>query len=76
MKNMLEASNVSLQCVLEESSRGLSAEEKMDIEVIQNYFLNNITVLTFCLKFFLPSNQIICVHLTVPTMRLNLGLEM
>lgn len=56
MKNMLEASNVSLQCVLEESSRGLSTGEKMNIEVIQNYFLNNIIARAFLLKFFLPNN--------------------
>jgi len=64
MKNILEASNVSSQCALEESSRGLSTEEKMNIEVIQNYFLNNIIVLAL-LKFFLPNDQIIRVYLTV-----------
>lgn len=59
MKNMLEASNVSAWCVLEESSRGLSTGEKINIKVIQNYFLNNIVVLAFLLRFFLPNNQII-----------------
>lgn len=75
MKNMLEASNISLQCVLEESSRGLSTGEKMNIKVIQNCFLNNIIVLAFLLKFFLPNNWIICVYLTVPAMRFSLDLE-
>lgn len=38
MKSMLEASNVSSQCVVEESSKGLSYRGKMNKEVIQNYF--------------------------------------
>lgn len=66
MKNMLEDSNVSSQGVLEESSRGLSTGEKMNIEVIQNYFLNNNIALAFLITFFLPNSPIIYVHLTAP----------
>lgn len=53
MENMLEASNVNAQCVVEESSKGLSTGEKMNIEVIQRYFVNNIVVLISLLKLLL-----------------------
>lgn len=72
---MLETSNVSSRCFGRVIQRSLYSG-KINIKVIQNYFLNNIVVLAFLLRFFLPNSQIIGVYLIVPTVRLSLALEM